>query len=48
MSQAGVSDDIIKQTLANDMGTGGRIFGQLRNEAKASIVDGINQLIELK
>ena len=43
MSQAGVSDDIIKQTLANDMGTGGRIFGQLRNDTKASIVDGINQ-----
>ena len=43
MNQAGVSDDIIKQTLANDMGTGGRIFGQLRNDTKASIVDGINQ-----
>ena len=43
MSQAGVSDDIIKQTLAADMGTGGRIFGQFRNDTKASIVDGINQ-----
>ena len=43
MSQAGASQDIIKQTLANDMGTGGRIFGQLRNDTKASIVDGINQ-----
>jgi hypothetical protein len=43
MTQAGASQDIIKQTLANDMGTGGRIFGQLRNDTKASIVDGINQ-----
>ena len=43
MSQSGVSSDIIKQTLANDMNQGGRIFGQLRNETKASIVDGINQ-----
>ena len=43
MSQAGASQDIIKETLANDMGTGGRIFGQLRNDTKASIVDGINQ-----
>ena len=43
MQQAGTSPKIIKQTLANDMGTGGRIFGQLRNDTKASIVDGINQ-----
>ena len=43
MTQAGTSPEIIKQTLKNDMGTGGRIFGQLRNDTKASIVDGINQ-----
>ena len=43
MTQAGVSSDVIKQTLANDMGAGGRIFGQLKNDAKASVVDGINQ-----
>ena len=43
MNQAGVSDNVIKQTLANDMGTGGSIFGKLRNDTKASIVDGINQ-----
>ena len=43
MNQAGVSDDIIKQTLANDMGSGGSIFGKLKNDTKASIVDGINQ-----
>ena len=47
MSQAGASNDIIKETLANDMGTGGRIFGELRNNTKASIVDGINQSAKL-
>ena len=47
MSQAGMSEDMIKQTLANDMGTGGSIFGKLRNDTKASIVDGINQSAKL-
>ena len=43
MSQNGVSEEIIKQTLANDMAAGGRIFGELRNSTKASIVEGLNQ-----
>ena len=43
MSNAGVSNTIIKETLERDMMTGGRIFGQLRNDTKANIVDGINQ-----
>ena len=43
LTQAGASQDIIKQTLTNDMETGGRIFGELRNNTKASVVDGINQ-----
>ena len=43
MTQAGISEDMIKETLKNDMGTGGRIFGELKNNTKASIVDGINQ-----
>ena len=47
MSQSGVSQNVIKETLANDMGTGGRIFGQLRNNTKESIVDGINQSAKL-
>tara|TARA_Y100000593_G_C4307682_1_gene336614 strand:+ start:689 stop:2080 length:1392 start_codon:yes stop_codon:yes gene_type:complete len=47
MSQAGMSEDMIKQTLANDMKTGGSIFGKLRNDTKASIVDGINQSAKL-
>ena len=47
MSQSGVAENVIKETLANDMGTGGRIFGELRNNTKASIVDGINQSAKL-
>ncbi len=47
MKQAGVSDKIIKETLANDMGTGGRIFGKLRNDSKAGIVEVINQSAKL-
>jgi hypothetical protein len=47
MTQAGMSENMIKETLANDMGTGGRIFGELRNSTKASIVDGINQSAKL-
>ena len=43
MSQSGVSEDKIKETMANDMETGGRIFGKLRNDMKAGVVDGINQ-----
>ena len=43
MTQAGVAPNMIKETLANDMETGGSIFGKLRNDTKASIVDGINQ-----
>ena len=31
LTQAGASQDIIKQTLTTDMETGGRIFGELRN-----------------
>ena len=47
MSQAGISENVIKETLTNDMGTGGSIFGKLRNDTKASIVDGINQSAKL-
>ena len=43
MTQAGVAPNMIKETLANDMTTGGSIFGKLRNDTKASIVDGITQ-----
>ena len=41
-SAAGVSSAITSASLANDLATGGRIFGELRNSIKASLVEGIN------
>tara|TARA_Y100000004_G_scaffold97144_1_gene108720 strand:- start:31725 stop:32948 length:1224 start_codon:yes stop_codon:yes gene_type:complete len=43
MKAQGLSDDVIMQTLQNDMTSGGRIFGQLRNGTKEGIVQGINR-----
>ena len=43
MGRAGVSQDVIKTTLSNDMKNGGKIFGQLRNETRESLVGGINK-----
>jgi len=43
LTNAGLSMLAIEETLNNDMLTGGRIFGQLRNTIKDAIVDGVNQ-----
>ena len=42
MVSNGMSDDAIRTVFRNDMKEGGRIFGQLRNDIKASVVVGIN------
>tara|TARA_Y100000593_G_C4230072_1_gene296521 strand:- start:175 stop:654 length:480 start_codon:yes stop_codon:yes gene_type:complete len=47
MVSNGLSDDAIRTIIANDMKEGGRIFGQLRNEIKASVVVGINNSAKL-
>ena len=43
MGKAGVSSNVIKSTLNTDMKNGGRIFGQLRNETKETLVGGVNK-----
>ena len=43
MFDNGVTKDIIQDTLEVDLQTGGRIFGELKNNTKASIVNAINQ-----
>ena len=40
---AGMSANAIKAGLLNDMQTGGRVFGEIRNSVKGSLVEGINQ-----
>ena len=40
---AGISDDLIKAGLLEDMQNGGRVFGEIRNQVKGSLVEGINQ-----
>ena len=40
---AGMSANAIKAGLLNDMQTGGRVFGEIRNSIKGSLVEGINQ-----
>tara|TARA_Y100000593_G_scaffold95130_1_gene200433 strand:+ start:9576 stop:10121 length:546 start_codon:yes stop_codon:yes gene_type:complete len=47
MSSAGISDKVIRETLLNDMETGGQIFGQLKNNTKAGIVSAINQAAKM-
>ena len=42
-TSAGVATSSIEDILANDMGEEGRIFGELRNTVKESLVEGINQ-----
>ena len=42
MEALGVSKEVIFDTLQDDMQTGGRIFGELKNNAKAAIVGAIN------
>ena len=39
---AGVSTAVTSAALANDLANGGRIFGELRNSIKESLVEGIN------
>ncbi|QDP46271.1 MAG: hypothetical protein Unbinned3556contig1001_42 [Prokaryotic dsDNA virus sp.] len=41
-SAAGVSATVTSAALANDLANGGRIFGELRNSIKESLVEGIN------
>ena len=41
-SAAGVSAAVTSAALANDLANGGRIFGELRNSIKESLVEGIN------
>ena len=43
MQSRGISSEVINQTLRNDMQTGGRIFGQLKNDVKASTHGAVNQ-----
>jgi len=43
MSANGMTTKQIERVLKNDMKAGGRIFGELRNNSKESIVEGINQ-----
>ena len=47
MMANGLSDEAIETVLAKDMGVGGRIFGELRNNTKASIALGIGQASRL-
>ena len=42
-SAAGISSAAIKAGLLNDMNNGGRVFGEIRNQIKGSLVEGINQ-----
>ena len=39
----GMSEAIISETLANDLATGGRIFGELKNSVAAGIAELTNQ-----
>ena len=43
MKANGLTDDVIMKSLQNDMTGGGKIFGQLRNNTKEGIVQGINR-----
>ena len=43
MLSNGMAEDVIKQTLNNDMRTGGAIFGKLQNDLKANIIEATNQ-----
>ena len=43
MTKAGISKDVIRNTLQQDMKGGGKIFGQLRNETRETLVGGINK-----
>ena len=43
MLSNGMAQDVIKQTLNNDMRTGGAIFGKLQNDLKANIIEATNQ-----
>ena len=43
MTSRGISSEVINQTLTNDMQTGGRIFGQLKNDVKAATHGAVNQ-----
>ena len=43
MSANGMTTKQIEGILKNDMKNGGRIFGELRNSSKESIVEGVNQ-----
>jgi hypothetical protein len=40
---AGISTNVIKAGLLNDMQTGGLVFGEIKNSVKSSLVEGINQ-----
>ena len=43
LQSRGISSEVINQTLRNDMQTGGRIFGQLKNDVKAATHGAVNQ-----
>tara|TARA_R100001594_G_C4052823_1_gene265309 strand:- start:1769 stop:2953 length:1185 start_codon:yes stop_codon:yes gene_type:complete len=47
MTANGMSQSAIKEVLNTDMKTGGRIFGELQNNVKAGITDGVNQSARL-
>ena len=47
MMANGLSDSAIESVLLQDMGEGGRIFGELKNNTKASVAFGIGQASRL-
>ena len=47
MTANGIDGSIIRQTLKNDLTGKGRIFGQLRNDIKSSMVMGVSQTARL-
>tara|TARA_R100000278_G_scaffold107758_1_gene84565 strand:- start:1006 stop:2400 length:1395 start_codon:yes stop_codon:yes gene_type:complete len=47
LSGSGMNRSAIAESLNNDMKTGGRIFGQLKNDVKAGIVDGVQEVARL-
>ena len=43
MQSSGMAMESIEDVLENDMKTGGRVFGKLRNDVKSATVRGVNQ-----
>ena len=41
MRNSGMSNEAIKQTLVNDLTSGGRLFGNFRNQIKNTVKNGV-------